>query len=78
MKQLKIKIPPIWMAIALSVAGIIGMRFVYASITGHSSLLQTIVGIVLLVAALITVGTPLAYSMYLRRELKERNSTRIR
>jgi uncharacterized membrane protein HdeD (DUF308 family) len=78
MKQRKIKMPPIWMAMALSVAGIIGTRLVYASIAEPTSFLQTIIGIILLVVALITVGTPLAYSMYWRRELKERSRERIR
>lgn len=74
MKRPKIKIHPIWLAMMFSTVGIIGTRLVYGSITGHASFLQTIVGIILLVGAVITVGIPLAYSMYWHRELRVRKS----
>ncbi|KPV40820.1 hypothetical protein [Alicyclobacillus ferrooxydans] len=76
-KQPNVKVPPIWVALVLSIAGIIGTRMVYASVTGNNSLINTLVGSVLLVGAVVAVGTPLAFSMHLRRELKARKRSQM-
>ncbi|QQE78746.1 hypothetical protein [Alicyclobacillus sp. SO9] len=64
-------IPPLWFAALVSVVGIIGMRLLYGAFT-KGWVVMGLIGAVLLTAAVIVVGTPLAYAQYVRREAKNK------
>lgn len=70
MKKRPIFMPPIWAAVLLSIVGIVGMNLVYTSIL-DGGLTRGIIGGVLLVIAVVAVGTPLAFAQMVRKEFRE-------
>ena len=70
MKKHSILMPPIWLALVLSFVGIIGMNLVYQSLTS-GGVVKGVIGGVLLVLGVITVGTPLAFARMYRKDLRE-------
>lgn len=67
MKKRQIFLPPIWLAVLLSIVGIAGMNLLYQSIT-DGGFTRGIIGGVLLVITIVLVGTPLAFARTLRKE----------
>ena len=64
-------LPPIWLSLIVSLAGIYGMKLVYLSLT-QGGWVRGLLGAVLLVASVVFVGTPLAFARYLRKQMREK------
>lgn len=60
-------LPPIWLALILSFIGIVGMNLVYQSVTS-GGLARGIMGTILLIIGVVSVGTPLAFARIVRKE----------
>ncbi|WP_332237588.1 hypothetical protein [Sporolactobacillus sp. KGMB 08714] len=71
MKRRPVFLPPIWLALLLSAVGIVGMNLLYTSIT-DGGLIKGMIGALLLVTAMVAVGTPLAFARMLRKEIREK------
>ncbi|QSO51824.1 hypothetical protein JZ785_24105 [Alicyclobacillus curvatus] len=67
-------VPPMWLALSLSVVGIVGMNLVYQSLI-HGGLWSGLIGGLLLAIAVVTVGTPLAFARMQRKKFRERPTT---
>ncbi|MCF8564264.1 hypothetical protein LLE49_05845 [Alicyclobacillus tolerans] len=65
-------LPPVWLALIVSLAGIYGMKLVYLSLT-QGGWVRGLLGAVLLVASVVFVGTPLAIARYLRKQMREKS-----
>lgn len=70
-KPNRIFLPPIWMTLVITVLGIYGMNLVYKAVT-DGAWGAGLVGAVLLAATVGLLGTPLAYSRIVRKELRAR------
>jgi len=63
-------IPPMWLTMILTAFGIVGTRFVYSGLVDGAWKLG-LLGVVLMVVAIVSLGTPLAYARLIKKVAKE-------
>lgn len=74
MKRQSMFLPPLWLALILSLVGIVGMNLVYESLS-HGGLFKGLIGGFLLAIGVVTVGTPLAFARIQRKKFRQARSS---